>query len=105
MRNNPYSIAPSSFEFRIKCVKGFEKAVAQGFEKKFESVTILTHGGVIMSLMERLSPDQRGFYSWKVKNGEGFILSLEEEVWRKSRILSGVKHLPALEDENKAYMK
>ena len=103
--NSPIPGGEDGEAFRVRCVKGFEKAVAQVFEKKFESVAILTHGGVIMSLMERLSLEKRGFYGWKVKNGQGFILSLEEEVWKERRGLSGVKEFPSLEDENKAYMK
>lgn len=43
-----------------------------------ESLIFVVHGGVIMAAMEAFARPARGYYSWQVKNGAGYLCSVEE---------------------------
>jgi Fructose-2,6-bisphosphatase len=61
----------------------FDKRILAGFDKlcemKYESAVVLCHGGVIVSIMERLFPGQRNFYEWQSGYGRGYTLDISSE--------------------------
>ncbi|MCL2704242.1 MAG: histidine phosphatase family protein [Defluviitaleaceae bacterium] len=67
----------------VKCPDGdskmmFERRVADGFNqiinKAEKDAVIICHGGVIVSIMERLMPGERNFYEWQPEPGRGYTL-------------------------------
>lgn len=57
--------------FRKRCVKNFLEIV-DNYNNIV--VSIIVHGGTIMSIMEKFSDTERDYYGWNVKNGHGFVV-------------------------------
>lgn len=72
-------------EFRKRCCRGFERAVAGCLREKIESAAFVVHGGTIMSILEQYAVPQKGFYDWHVENGEGYRMEIISSLWTPSR--------------------
>ena len=61
----------------------FEKRVKAGLDNllciEADSIVVVSHGGVIVSIMERLFPGQRNFYQWQPRNGRGYTLDISNK--------------------------
>ena len=44
-------------------------------DRSCRTAAVVTHGGVIMNIMEAFFPAQGSFYDWNTKNGEGWIIA------------------------------
>ena len=74
-------------KFRKRCVEKMEKLMDYLIKEKFEKVSLIVHGGTIMSLLSAFDKEQRGFYEWQVANGYGYQITVDENLWK-----SGEKH-------------
>ena len=72
-------------EFRRRCCEGFEEAAEDLLARGFLRCAMVVHGGTIMSILEAFGDPKKGFYDWQVSNGEGFLLELNEELWKKEK--------------------
>ena len=69
-----------------ECKLGFTQRVLEGFDallciyrqQEAGSALLLSHGGVIVCLMEHLFPKTRNFYEWQPGPGRGYTLSYSE---------------------------
>ena len=61
-------------DFARRCRESFLEVLGRLYDEKVGSAAFVLHGGSIMSLMSQLASPQRGFYEWRVKNCEGFVL-------------------------------
>lgn len=53
-----------------------KERVLQAFSEIREDTCIITHGGVIATIMERLFPNEgKNRYEWQPKNGQGYLIS------------------------------
>ena len=43
------------------------------------------HGGTIMNIMEEYADIQKPFYEWHVRNGGGYEVELDENLWKNGR--------------------
>lgn len=75
-------------EFKKRSVDGFEEAVGQCLAMKIDTVAFVVHGGTIMSILERFATPSGDYYSWSVKNGEGYEARLDSDLWS-----AGIKQL------------
>ena len=41
-------------------------------------LVFVVHGGVIMAAMEAFARPARGYFSWQVKNGAGYLCKVQE---------------------------
>ena len=61
----------------------FVKRVMAGLEKlydvKSESIALICHGGVIVTIMEHFFPGKKQYYEWVPDNGRGYILDIESK--------------------------
>ena len=58
------------------------------------TTAIVAHGGTIMSILSAYGYPKQGYFEWQIKNGEYYVLTLEEEIWKKERhVLSAEKGL------------
>lgn len=74
--------------FRRRCCQAFEQAVQWLFEHQYASANLVVHGGTIMSIMERYARPRREYYDWHVKNGEGYMVILNEKEWNENKCFS-----------------
>lgn len=79
----PFPGGESREAFRNRSIAGFQKAVSQCIEKNISQAALVVHGGTIMNIMEAYGDTKRTFYEWHVKNGEGFEVELDQELWKK----------------------
>lgn len=69
-------------EFKSRCSEAFLECMNECLEENETSVALVVHGGTIMSIMEAFDTDGKGFYEYQVKNGNGYVLRLNEEQWK-----------------------
>ena len=81
----PFPNGEDPMEFRKRCCRGFEKAVAGCLRRNVGSAAFVVHGGTIMSILEEYAVPQKGFYDWHVENGEGYEMNLIASLWTSSR--------------------
>lgn len=67
-----------SFEDAYKrSMNAFQVVIKNAKENKFSSIAIVTHGGTIMSIMDKLSNEKKDYFDWHVKNCEGYMLEID----------------------------
>ncbi len=52
------------------------------FDEKREDIAIITHGGMIMAVLETFGVPKKDYYDWQVKNGEGYAC---EYAWKDDK--------------------
>jgi len=63
--------------FRERCVRGFLRAV--GENGNCGTISLIAHGGTIMSIMERFAVPHKEFYEYITENGHGFMTEYDGE--------------------------
>ncbi len=81
----PFPGGESPKEFKARSVRGFEEAVEQCLSEGIAAAAFVVHGGTIMSVLERFANPSGDYYSWSVKNGEGYEARLEEALWASGK--------------------
>ncbi len=56
----------------------FEELTGPKYRNRDVCAALVVHGGTIMALMEAYAVPKRDYFSWQVKNGEGFAVSLNK---------------------------
>ncbi|HEX3021524.1 MAG TPA: histidine phosphatase family protein, partial [Lachnospiraceae bacterium] len=77
----PFPGGEDPMEFRKRCVNGFDEVVAQCIDTEIQQAALIIHGGTIMAILERYARPGKDFYHWQVGNGEGYVVTLDEESW------------------------
>ena len=83
----PFPGGESREEFKRRNVIGFQKAVNGCIKGGLFTAALVAHGGTIMNIMEEYADENRSFYDWHVKNGKGFEVEIDPELWKKNRKL------------------
>ena len=60
-------------EFKDRCALAMKKVIDICNEKGLQRAGLAVHGGVIMSVMERLCTQKKKYYEWQPENGCGYI--------------------------------
>ena len=81
----PFPGGESREEFRNRNLRGFEKVVISCIRSHVTEVALVVHGGTIMNIMEEYTDIQKQFYEWHVKNGGGYEVELDENMWKNGR--------------------
>lgn len=79
-------------EFRDRCAAGFSRMAEQFIREAYGSAAFVVHGGTIMAVLDRFAHHEEGFYHWKVENGHGYRVKLDEDQW-----MGGVRRLTEIE--------
>ena len=77
----PFPNGESLEGFGFRCVRGFTEVITNAFAKGYSTIAIVTHGGVIMSIMSQYGEKRTDFYSWLVENGEGYEVKIDKDNW------------------------
>lgn len=81
----PFPGGESREECRTRNLKGFRKILKQCIQEKTKTAAIVCHGGTIMNIMEAYADQKRSFYEWHVKNGGGYLVEADGELWQNGR--------------------
>ena len=95
----PFPNGESRESFRWRSLKGFQRVIYFCMNKGAKSAAIVTHGGNIMSIMEEYAYPRKEYYQWHVNNGCGYVIELEEDLWKLNREeihgMAKIPHLPS----------
>ena len=65
-------------DFKRRSLAGFLACMETAEKRGLSEVAFVVHGGTIMAVMEELAFPKRDYYSWQVKNGEGYFCRARE---------------------------
>ena len=81
----PFPGGESREEFKYRNVIGFQRAVNGCIRGGLSMAALVVHGGTIMNVMEEYADEERSFYDWHVKNGKGYEVEIDPQLWKKGR--------------------
>lgn len=77
----PFPGGESPEGFKVRSCAAFEQVIRQILEQGWKNVSMVVHGGTIMSIMEHYALPHQEYYQWHVKNGSGYSFLLKQEEW------------------------
>ena len=79
-------------------------AIAEGVMKSgTEDTAIVTHGGVIMTIMAAFALPEASMHEWLTPNGCGYTLRLTPTLWMTGQKVEAVEEIPAPERKQENY--
>jgi len=92
-------------DFTNRVVKAFNGVLRHMMEQKTQSAAIITHGGVIMSLMAAVALPQLPLHQWAANNGCGYTLMTSAQMWMRDRCAEVFSFIPdqSIEDDMDTY--
>ena len=81
----PFPGGESREGFNRRNVTGFQMAVNNCIRGGLFFAALVVHGGTIMNIMEEYADENRSFYEWHIKNGKGYEVEIDPELWKKDR--------------------
>lgn len=70
-------------DFNKRCVKALEYIFNDMMQNGITSTAIITHGGVLMSLLSQLSLPRQSYYNWATAPGKGYTVVLTPALWQR----------------------
>ncbi len=71
--------------FKQRCSQAFEEAVSELISKRVHHAVFIVHGGTIMAILDEYLDGDHSFYTWQVKNCEGYTLTITEDLWKSKK--------------------
>ncbi|MCC8029398.1 MAG: histidine phosphatase family protein [Lachnospiraceae bacterium] len=62
----------SGMDFRMRCRRAFLACLRRAEMRGAQKIAFVTHGGVIMAVMEAFARPRADFYSWHLPNGSAY---------------------------------
>ena len=72
-------------EGKSRNLRGFDRVVSGCIRSHVVEAALVIHGGTIMNIMEEYADIQKPFYEWHVRNGGGYEVELDENLWKNGR--------------------
>ncbi len=84
----------SGKEFAARICRGFERIVERMSAEHTGTAAIVTHGGVIMTLLSVYGLPQAESYRWRMDNGYGFAVRVTPMLWMRDRVMEVFDTVP-----------
>lgn len=97
LRNSDKTPPPngeSGSDFMKRVCKGFEKVVNEMATEGTTTAAIVTHGGVIMTLLSVYGLPQAPGYQWRMDNGYGFSVRITPGLWMRDKVMEVYSTVP-----------
>lgn len=95
----PFPNGESREAFKWRSLSGFQRVVYFCLNNGAKSAAVVTHGGNIMNIMEEYSYLRKSYYQWHVGNGCGYVVEIEEDLWKTNReefhLMARIPHIPS----------
>ncbi len=91
---NPPPNGESGAEFTKRICIGFEKIVNELMTNGITNAAIITHGGVIMTLLAVYGLPQAPSYRWRMDNGYGFSARITPVLWMRDKVMEVYSTVP-----------
>lgn len=102
MKNGSKTAPPngeSTAEFMQRVCAAFENFVNDRMKEGTEESVLVTHGGVIMTILAAYGLPRAPFYDWMCDNGCGYSLRITPSLWMRQPIAEVYNTLPVTYDE------
>ena len=73
-------------DFSTRVLSTFEKIVEDAIKTDCKDTAIITHGGVIMTLLAAYGVPRAKFYEWVVNNGCGYSIRIMPSLWMRQKV-------------------
>lgn len=94
----------SGIVFMQRVCQGFENLVKNLMAAGTTSAVLVTHAGVIMTILAAYGLPKANFYEWMCEPGEGYSVRIIPSLWMRSMVLEVYDTLPArLEKSGREY--
>ncbi|MBR2177388.1 MAG: histidine phosphatase family protein [Clostridia bacterium] len=77
----------SGKDFAARISKGFERLVETMSAEGITEASLITHGGVIMTILAIYGLPQAPSYQWRMDNGYGFSVRVNPFLWMRDRVV------------------
>ena len=84
----------SGKEFASRVCRGFERLVEDLSATNTKTAAIVTHGGVIMTILAMYGIPQAESYRWRMDNGYGFAVRITPMLWMRDRVMEVFDTVP-----------
>ncbi len=84
----------SGRDFARRICNGFERLVEKMSAEGTHTAAIVTHGGVIMTLMSIYGLPQAESYKWRMDNGYGYAVRITPSLWMRDRVMEVYNTVP-----------
>ena len=81
-------------EFGTRIKAGFHAIVLEMMRRKISDAAVVTHGGVMMSLLSMCGIPTRTAAQWAVDNGKGYSVLVNASLWGDSQVFEICDKLP-----------
>ena len=82
----PFPGGEDIVQFKDRSIKAFDEVINLCLMKGYQSIGIIVHGGTIMSILDKYSHPNEGYFHWQVGNGLGFTAFMKTNDRRLSEI-------------------
>lgn len=95
---NSMEVAPpngeSGEQFLSRIVEGVAFVVDDMMKSDIYDAAVVTHGGVIMTLLAAVGMPRKPIQEWMVSNGRGFTCFVNPQLWLRDGIIEAVGIMP-----------
>lgn len=92
----PVPFGESQIAFNERVCKCFAKLIDGIIKSGVSSTAVITHGGVIMSLMAAFAVPEAPMHEWMAPNGTGYTLRIDPSIWSRGGKLEAFSECPAV---------
>ncbi len=99
---NPHKAAPfgdSQMRFNYRVCQAFEKIVDGVIEAGVKNTAIVTHGGVIMSIMAAYALPEASMHEWLTPSCCGYTIRITPSIWSRGMKVEAIDECPAPQRE------
>lgn len=97
--DTPVPFGESQTEFNNRICSCFVKIIEGIIKSGTGSTVIITHGGIITSLMANFAIPEAPSHEWLTPNGCGYTLRVDPTVWRMGHRLEAFAECPPIEQQ------
>ncbi len=84
----------SNGEFSTRICNGFIRIIEGILKTGIRETAIITHGGIIMSLLSAFGLPEAPLTDWRCPSGCGYMLSLNASIWSRLRKIEVIDEIP-----------
>ena len=97
--DTPVPFGESQTEFNNRICSCFVKIIEGIIKSGTDNTVIITHGGIITSLMANFAIPEAPVHEWLTPNGCGYTLRVDPTVWRMGHRLEAFAECPPIEQQ------
>lgn len=84
----------SGEDFSRRCLAGFDEVVRDLSQTDAQDAVVMTHGGVIMTVLAACGLPRLPFQEWKTPAGQGFTVRVTPSLWMRDRVIEVLGAIP-----------